>query len=115
MKKQLLASVCWQPGPWARYQNTFTTLIKDLGYAPGSIQNQTQLINRFAEWLRRRQTETKITANANDSVESDIHQCAAVEPMPGRRSLGFALRAMIRTVAIGIGDLVQVMLDGAGE
>jgi hypothetical protein len=60
MKKQLLASVCWQPGPWARYQNTFTTLIKDLGYAPGSIQNQTQLINRFAEWLRRRQTETKI-------------------------------------------------------
>jgi hypothetical protein len=60
MKKQLLASVCWQPGPWARYQNTFTTLIKNLGYAPGSIQNQTQLINRFAEWLRRRQTETKI-------------------------------------------------------
>jgi hypothetical protein len=60
MKKQLLASVCWQPGPWARYQNTFTTLIKDLGYAPGSIQNQTQLINRFAEWLRRRQTEPKI-------------------------------------------------------
>jgi preprotein translocase subunit SecA len=59
MKKQLLASVCWQPGPWARYQNTFTTLIKDLGYAPGSIQNQTQLITKFAEWLRR-QTETKI-------------------------------------------------------
>jgi hypothetical protein len=35
--------------------------------------------------------------------------------MPDQRSFGFALRAMIRTVAIGIGDLVQVMLDGAGE
>jgi hypothetical protein len=57
MKKQLLASHYKQPSPWARYQNTFTTLIKELGYAPGSIQNQTQLITRFGEWLRRRQTE----------------------------------------------------------
>ena len=57
MKKQPLASVCREPGPWAGYQNTFTTLIKDLGYAPGSIQNQMQLITRFAEWLRRGQTE----------------------------------------------------------
>lgn len=57
MKKQPLASRYRQPGPWAGYQNTFTTLIKELGYAPGSIQNQTQLITRFADWLRRRQTE----------------------------------------------------------
>jgi len=57
MKKQRLASHYKQPNPWARYQNTFTTLIKELGYAPGSIQNQTQLINRFGEWLRRRQLE----------------------------------------------------------
>jgi hypothetical protein len=28
-----------------------------LGYAPGSVQNQTQLIARFAQWLWRRQTE----------------------------------------------------------
>jgi len=35
--------------------------------------------------------------------------------MPGQRSFGAALRAMVWTVAIGIGDLVQVMLDGAGE
>ena len=47
-----------------------------------------------------------ITANPKDSVESDIHQCAAVEPMTGQRSFGFALRAMIRTVAIGMGDLL---------
>jgi site-specific recombinase XerD len=57
MKKQPLASRYRQPGSWARYENTFTTLIKELGYAPGSIQNQTQLIARCAEWLWRRQTE----------------------------------------------------------
>src|SRR5262245_16105391 len=57
MKKQPLDSWYRQPGLWARYQNTFTTLVKELGYAPGSIQNQTQLITRFADWLRRSQTE----------------------------------------------------------
>jgi integrase/recombinase XerD len=57
MKKQLLASPYKQPSPWARYQDPFTTLIKELGYAPGSIQNQTRLITRFGEWLRRRQLE----------------------------------------------------------
>jgi hypothetical protein len=35
--------------------------------------------------------------------------------MTDQSSFGFALRARIRTVAIWIGDLVQVMLDGAGE
>ncbi|PYU25513.1 MAG: hypothetical protein DMG30_04970 [Acidobacteria bacterium] len=35
--------------------------------------------------------------------------------MTGQRSFDFALRAMIRTVAIRIGDLVDVTLDGAGE
>ncbi len=35
--------------------------------------------------------------------------------MPGQRSLGFALRAMNRTVAIWIGDLGEVTLDVAGE
>src|SRR5437762_13644254 len=35
--------------------------------------------------------------------------------MTGRRMFGSALRAVIRTVAICIGDLVQVTLDGAGE
>lgn len=59
MKKQPLASQYGQLGPWARYQNTFTTLIKELGYASGSIQNQTQLITRFGEWLGRRQTEIR--------------------------------------------------------
>jgi site-specific recombinase XerD len=59
MKKQPLASQYGQLGPWSRYQNTFTTLIKELGYASGSIQNQTQLITRFGEWLRRRQTEIR--------------------------------------------------------
>ena len=59
MKKQPLALQYGQLGPWARYHNTFTTLIKELGYAPGSIQNQTQLITRSGEWLRRRQTEIR--------------------------------------------------------
>jgi hypothetical protein len=35
--------------------------------------------------------------------------------MTSQSSFGFALRAMIRTVAIWIGDLVEVRLDGAGE
>jgi site-specific recombinase XerD len=57
MKKQSLASRYMQPGLWARYQNTFTKLVRELGYAPGSIQNQTQLIIRFGEWLRRGRIE----------------------------------------------------------
>lgn len=60
MKKQPLALQYRQPSlasPWAGYQNTFATLIKELGYAPASIQNQTQLITRFADWFRRSQTE----------------------------------------------------------
>ena len=60
MKKQPLALRYRQPSqasPWAGYQNTFTTLITELGYAPASIQNQTQLITRFADWFRRSQTE----------------------------------------------------------
>jgi site-specific recombinase XerD len=57
MKKNLLLRGTGSLAPWAGYQNTFTTLIEELGYAPGSIRNQTQLITRFAEWLRRRQTE----------------------------------------------------------
>jgi hypothetical protein len=54
-------------------------------------------------------------ASLNDSVEGGIHQGAAVEPVTRQRSFGFALRAVIRTVAIGIGDLVEVMLHRAGK
>src|SRR5271155_2856897 len=60
-------------------------------------------------------TETaQITANTNDSVEGGIHKCAAVEAMTGQRVFSPALRAVVRTVAIRIGDLVEVTLDGDG-
>jgi hypothetical protein len=35
--------------------------------------------------------------------------------MTGQRMSSLALRAMVRTVAIRISDLVEVMLDGAGK
>lgn len=57
MKKQPFASQYRQPEHWARYKNILATLSQELGYAPGSIQNQTQLINRFVEWRGRRQTK----------------------------------------------------------
>jgi site-specific recombinase XerD len=46
-----------QLGPWAGYLNAYTTLIKERGYSPGSVQTQVQLITRFSEWLRRGHTE----------------------------------------------------------
>jgi hypothetical protein len=41
----------------AGYLNAYTTLIKERGYSPGSVQTQVQLITRFSEWLRRAHTE----------------------------------------------------------
>jgi len=57
MEQQPLVSLDAQLGPWVGYVNAYTTLIKGRGYSPGSVQNQLQLINRFRQWLRRRQME----------------------------------------------------------
>jgi|ERR1700674_3596001 hypothetical protein len=57
MEKQPVVSLSAQLGPWAGYLNAYTTLIKERGYSPGSVQTQVQLITRFSEWLRRGHTE----------------------------------------------------------
>jgi len=53
MEKQPVVSLNAQLGPWAGYLNAYTTLIKERGYSPVSVQTQVQLITRFSEWLRR--------------------------------------------------------------
>jgi site-specific recombinase XerD len=57
MEKQPVVSLSAQLGPWAGYLNAYTTLIKERGYSPVSVQTQVQLITRFSEWLRREHTE----------------------------------------------------------
>src|SRR6266436_9689316 len=57
MGKQPVVSLSAQLGPWAGYLNAYTTLIKERGYAPVSVQTQVQLITKFCEWLRRGHTE----------------------------------------------------------
>ena len=42
---------------WAEHLNTYTTLLKERGYALGSIQGQVQLITRFLAWVRTRHIE----------------------------------------------------------
>jgi hypothetical protein len=73
------------------------------------------MLNRSQGWTKSGSKETVRLQNRDDSVEGDIHESAAVEAMTGQRVFSPALRAVVRTVAIRIGDLVEVTLDGAGE
>jgi hypothetical protein len=57
----------------------------------------------------------QITAHADRSVKPRIHQRAAVETMRGQRVLSLALRTVIRPVAIRVGNLFGVLLDGSSE
>ena len=57
MEQQPLVSLDTQLGPWAGYLNAYTTLIKERGYSPVSVQAQVQLITRFSKWLRRGHTD----------------------------------------------------------
>jgi hypothetical protein len=57
MKKQKLVSLDTQLGPWAEHVNAYTTLIKEQGYSPRSVDNQVQLITCFGQWLRKGNTE----------------------------------------------------------
>lgn len=50
-KQQPLASQGRRLEHWAGYLNTYTTLIKEQGYALGSVQGQVQLITRFLTWF----------------------------------------------------------------
>lgn len=60
MKKQLLVSFDTQLGPWAGYLNAYTTLIRERGSSPVSVNTQVQLLTRFCQWLRKRNTETYV-------------------------------------------------------
>jgi len=48
MEKQPVVSLSAQLGPWAGYLNAYTTLIKERGYSPVSVQTQVQLITKFS-------------------------------------------------------------------
>lgn len=54
MKKQSLVSLNTSAG----YLNAYTTLIKERGYSPVSVDTQVQLITCFSQWLRKGNTET---------------------------------------------------------
>jgi site-specific recombinase XerD len=58
MKKQSLVSLDTQLGAWTGYLNAYTTLIKERGYSPVSVDTQVQLITCFRQWLRKGNTET---------------------------------------------------------
>jgi site-specific recombinase XerD len=54
MKKQSLVSLNTSAG----YLNAYTTLIKERGYSPVSVDTQVQLITCFSQWLRKGNAET---------------------------------------------------------
>jgi site-specific recombinase XerD len=58
MKKQSLVTLDMQLGAWAGYLNAYTTLIKERGYSPVSVDTQVQLIACFSQWLRKGNTES---------------------------------------------------------
>jgi Phage integrase, N-terminal SAM-like domain len=57
MEQQPLVSLDTQLGPWAGYLNAYTTLIKERGYSPASVQTQVQLITKVCKWLQKGHTE----------------------------------------------------------
>jgi hypothetical protein len=57
----------------------------------------------------------QIAAHADQSVEAGIDEGAGVEAVRGERLPGLALRATSGAMPIGVGELLQVVLDGAGE
>lgn len=57
MKQQPFVSLNTQLGPWVGYLSAYTTLIKQRGYSPASVQSQVQLLTRFSQWLRKAHTE----------------------------------------------------------
>jgi site-specific recombinase XerD len=61
-----------QLGPFAEYCNAYTTLLTELGYSPGSIQNQIQQVTRFCKWLHK--GHRKIYA-LNESIVQQFLQC----------------------------------------
>ena len=57
----------------------------------------------------------QITANGNVAVKVHICEGAVVEAVRGERRTGLALRAVIRPITVGVGKLLEVLLDGTRE
>jgi hypothetical protein len=57
----------------------------------------------------------QIAAHADDAVEGGVDQRACVEAMRSQRMLILALRAATGAMRIGIGELLDVLLDRAGK
>jgi hypothetical protein len=57
----------------------------------------------------------QIPTHTDHAVKRHIHQGAAVETVCGQGPVVFAQRAMVRPVAIRIGNLLEVLLDRANK
>ena len=57
----------------------------------------------------------QIAAHADRTIERPIHQRTAVETVCDQLMRRLALRAAIRPITTGIGNLFLVLLDGPGE
>ena len=57
----------------------------------------------------------QVAANRERAIKVEVHQRAAIEAVAHQRFLGLALWAVFRTIPIGVGDGLQVLLDRAGE
>jgi hypothetical protein len=57
----------------------------------------------------------QVTTHADRTIELHIHQSAAVEAMCGQRLIRIALQAMVRPVAVRIGNLSAILLDRTHE
>ena len=57
----------------------------------------------------------QVAAHANDAVEGSVDERARVEAVRGEWMFGMALRTVAGAVAIGVSQLLGILLHGAGE
>src|SRR5207244_9775767 len=57
----------------------------------------------------------QVAAHANHTIKDGIHKHAAIETVAGQRLFSPALRAVVRAIAAGVGDIIGVLFGGAGE
>ena len=58
---------------------------------------------------------TQVAAHVDDAVEGGVDEGARVEAMRGERLFGVALRTVVGAIAIGVSQLLDVLLHRAGE
>ena len=57
----------------------------------------------------------QVAAHADDAVEGRVDERARVEAVRGEWMFGEALRTVAGAMAIGVGELLCIFLDRAGE